>query len=70
MWNQKIRSYYRDLLSLDTRENTHKVTCKLPDDGSFIRIVEDRYPNLDFAEIVAQGLRPAGTRCRYVGMAA
>ena len=52
-WNQKIRSYYREVLSLNTRESPLQATWKLDDNGNFIRLVEDRYPDLDFAELVA-----------------
>ena len=51
-WNQKVRAYYRDVLSLNTRETPLQVIWKLDDNGCFIRLVEDRYPNLDFAELV------------------
>ena len=52
-WNQKIRSYYREVLSLNTRESPLQATWKMDDNGNFIRLVEDRYPDLDFAELVA-----------------
>lgn len=52
-WNQKIRTYYRDVLSLNTRETPLQVIWKLDDNGWFIRLVEERYPDLDFAELVA-----------------
>ena len=52
-WNQKARAYYRDVLSLNTRETPLQVTWKLDDNGGFIRLVEERYPDLDFAELVA-----------------
>ena len=46
-------AYYRDVLSLNTRETPLQVTWKLDDNGGFIRLVEERYPDLDFAELVA-----------------
>ncbi len=52
-WNQKIRAFYRDVLSLNTRETPLQVTWKLDDNGGFIRLIEQRYPDLDFAELVA-----------------
>ncbi len=52
-WSQKIRAYYRDVLSLNTRETPLQITWKLDDSGGFIRLVEERYPELDFAELVA-----------------
>ena len=52
-WNQKVRAYYRDVLSLNTRESPLQITWKLDDNGDFIGLVEERYPNLDFAKLVA-----------------
>ncbi len=52
-WNQKIRAYYRDALSLSTKKAPILVTYKLDDNGTFVRLIEELYPNLDFAELVA-----------------
>ena len=52
-WNQKIRYFYREVLSLNTRASPLQVNWKLDDNGTFIWLIEDRYPELDFAELVA-----------------
>lgn len=52
-WNHKIRAFYRDVLSLTTKHAPLQVIYKLDDNGAFIKLVEDQYPALDFAEFVA-----------------
>jgi len=52
-WNQKIRSFYREVLSLNTRESPLQVTWLLDDNGAFIELIETRYPDLDFERLVA-----------------
>jgi hypothetical protein len=52
-WNQRIRDYYRDVLSLNTRRAPIRTTYKLDDNGRFIQLIEDNFPDLDFAELVA-----------------
>ena len=52
-WNSKIRSFYREVLSLNTKNTPIHTTYKLDDNGRFIRLVEAEFPDLDFAEFVA-----------------
>jgi len=52
-WNQKIRNFYRDILSLSTRDNPIQATFLVDDDGRFTDLIEKYYPGLDFAEMVA-----------------
>src|SRR3989344_1893405 len=60
-WNQKIREYYRDVLSLNTKYAPIRTTYMPDDNGVFIRLIDKEYPDLDFAELVALK--------RYVGEA-
>ena len=46
-WNHKIRAFYRDVLSLNTRHSPLQVSYKLDDNGSFIKLIEDQYPKLN-----------------------
>lgn len=52
-WNQNIRDFYRDKLSLNTRKTPLRVIWRLDDNGDFIRTIEEEYPDLDFAELAA-----------------
>ena len=52
-WNNSIRDFYRDKLGLNTRNTPLRVTWRLDDNGDFIRTIEEEYPELDFAELVA-----------------
>ena len=52
-WNQSIRTFYRDVLSLNTKKSPLHTHWKLDNNGRFIQLIEDRYPSLDFAELVA-----------------
>lgn len=52
-WNNSIRDFYRDKLSLNTRKTPLRVAWRLDDNGDFIRTIEEEYPELDFAELVA-----------------
>ena len=52
-WNQKVRTFYRESLSVNTKKFPLTISWKLDDHGTFIRLIEDNYPNLDFAEFVA-----------------
>lgn len=53
VWNQKIRTYYRDVLSLNTKNTPLTVTYRLDDNRKFIQLIENHFPELDFAELVA-----------------
>ncbi len=52
-WSNSIRDFYRDKLSLNTRNTPLRVAWRLDDNGDFIRTIEEEYPELDFAELVA-----------------
>jgi len=52
-WNQKVRAFYRETLSVNTKKSPLTISVKLDDHGAFVRLIEKSYPYLDFAEFVA-----------------
>jgi len=51
-WSPKIRNFYRDFMGLRTSQKPLRVDFPLDDNGTFITMVEQNFPELDLREFL------------------
>ncbi len=52
-WSPKVREFYRDVLNLKTKKNPIKTIYRLDNNGKFIRLIEENFPDLNFSELIS-----------------